>query len=368
MKRRSFLNTAATGAAATTLLHGCTTPAPEASSSNSNSQPAIRWRMATSWPEALDVLYGSAQQLCQRVSEMTNGQFVITPYSAGELVGGLEVLDAVQSGAVQCGHTAGYYYTGKNPALALATALPFGLMADQQNAWLYYGGGLEALRQIYADFGILNFPAGNTGAQMGGWFKRPVQTLSDLGGLKMRIPGMGGKIMQELGVSVQVLPGGEIFLALERGAIDAAEWVGPHDDEKLGLQKAAQYYYYPGWWEPSATLEALVSQSAWNELPTSYQTAFATATYETNLATLAQYNALNGEALARLQADGVELVAYSPEILAAAEEASFRLYDQMSQEDAAFQDIYTGWKAFRDRIYAWNRINELPFAQSAYGS
>ena len=203
---------------------------------------------------------------------------------------------------------------------------------------------------------------------MGGWFKRPVQTLSDLGGLKMRIPGMGGKIMQELGVSVQVLPGGEIFLALERGAIDAAEWVGPHDDEKLGLQKAAQYYYYPGWWEPSATLEALVNQSAWNELPTSYQTAFATATYETNLATLAQYNALNGEALARLQAEGVELVAYSPEILAAAEEASFRLYDQMALEDAAFQDIYTGWKAFRDRIYAWNRINELPFAQSAYGS
>lgn len=324
--------------------------------------------MATSWPEALDVLYGSAQHICQRVAELTDGQFQITPYAAGELVGGLEVLDAVQTGAVQCGHTASYYYTGKQQALAFGTAVPFGLMADQQNAWLYYGGGLEAMRSLYAEFGIVNFPAGNTGAQMGGWFKRPVRSLADLGGLKMRIPGLGGKIMQALGVNVQVIPGGEIYIALERGVVDAAEWVGPYDDERLGLQQTAKYYYYPGWWEPSATLDALVNQAAWDALPPSYQTAWTTATYETNLTMLAHYNALNGEALTRLQAAGVELVPYSEDILTAAQAAAQTLYAEISQEDAKFSEIYTQWREFRDRMYAWNRINELSFAQSAYGN
>ncbi|NEQ70661.1 MAG: ABC transporter substrate-binding protein, partial [Symploca sp. SIO2D2] len=249
MKRRKFLNHTALGAATTAALVGC--------SGSSNTQtasttdlPTLRWKMATSWPQSLDTIFGGAETVCQRVSDMTGGRFTIKPFAAGEIVPGTQVLDAVQAGTVECGHTASYYYIGKNPALAFATSIPFGLNAQQQNAWLYHGGGLEAIQKIYSDFGIINFPAGNTGAQMGGWFKREIKSLADLQGLKMRIPGLGGKVMDSLGVNVQVLPGNEIFLALDRGAIDAAEWVGPYDDQKLGLNKAANFYYYPGWWEP----------------------------------------------------------------------------------------------------------------------
>ena len=251
MKRRKFVGNAVIGATGTVALAGCRQTT-TSTAVQSGSQPRIRWRMATSWPTSLDTILGGAKTISQRVSEMTNGRFTITPFAAGEIVPGLQVLDAVQTGTVQCGHTASYYYIGKNPALAFGTAVPFGLDAQQQNAWLYHGGGLEAMQKLYTDFGVINFPAGNTGTQMGGWFKREVNSVADLNGLKMRIPGLGGEVMSRLGVNVQVLPGGEIYLALERGAIDAAEWVGPYDDEKLGLDQAAQFYYYPGWWEPAS--------------------------------------------------------------------------------------------------------------------
>jgi len=266
VKRRKLLQQVSVGAISATVIGACSraTTGPATQAGN---LPRIRWRMATSWPKSLDTIYGGAETLSQRVREMTDGRFVITPFAAGELVPGLQVLDAVQSGTVQCGHSASYYYIGKNPALAFGTTVPFGLTAQQQNAWLYNAGGLEAMQKLYADFNIINFPAGNTGAQMGGWFKRPINTVSDLKGLKMRIPGLGGKVMASLGVNVQVLPGGEIFLALDRGALDAAEWVGPYDDEKLGLNKAAQYYYYPGWWEPGPSFDLLVNRSEWQKLP-----------------------------------------------------------------------------------------------------
>ncbi|NET39277.1 MAG: ABC transporter substrate-binding protein, partial [Cyanothece sp. SIO1E1] len=205
MKRRWFIRSAAMGTVGVTALGACGRTETTATAQKS-SQPTVRWRMATSWPKSLDTIYGGAETVCQRVSDMTNGRFTITPYAAGEVVGGLEVLDAVQSGAVECGHSAGYYYIGKNPALAFATSVPFGLSNQQQNAWLYQAGGLEIMHKVYADFGVINFPAGNTGAQMGGWFKREIKSLADLNGLKMRIPGLGGQIMNRLGVNVQVLP------------------------------------------------------------------------------------------------------------------------------------------------------------------
>lgn len=324
--------------------------------------------MVTSWPKSLDTIFGGAETVCQRVREMTNGRFTITPFAAGEIVPGLQVLDAVQAGTIQCGHTASYYYVGKNPAFGFGTAVPFGLNAQQQNTWLYHGGGLEAMQKLYSNFGIINFPAGNTGVQMGGWFKREIKSVADLKGLKMRIPGLGGDVMARLGVDVQVLPGGEIYLALDRGAIDAAEWVGPYDDEKLGLNKAAQFYYYPGWWEPGPTLDVLVNRREWERLPKEYQEIFKTAAYEANMNMLAQYDALNGQTLEKLIAGGTKLVPYSKEIMQAAQKAAFDLYEENADKDATFKQVYEQWKAFREQMYKWNAINELSYANFTIGN
>lgn len=328
--------------------------------------PLVRWRMATSWPHSLDTIFGGAETISRRVREMSAGRFLIQPFAAGELVPGLEVLEAVQNGSVECGHTASYYYLGKNPALAFGTAVPFGLTAQQQNAWLYEGGGLEAIDQLYSDFGVRSFPAGNTGAQMGGWFKRPLEGLASLQGLKMRIPGLGGKVMAALGVNVQVLPGGEIFLALDRGAIDAAEWTGPYDDEKLGLNKAARNYYYPGWWEPGPTLTALVNLQAWRRLPTEYQAMFAAASHEANGLMLSRYDALNATVLQRLIKGGTQLKFYGEPILQAAREATDQILAE-SASDATFKRVYDQWRAFRQDVFAWNRVNEFSYARFAFG-
>jgi TRAP-type mannitol/chloroaromatic compound transport system substrate-binding protein len=364
MKRRELILGSAATIAASTGIGGCIRIR-RATSGSTNALPSVRWRMATSWPKSLDTIFGGADTLCQRVLAMTDGRFEITPFAAGEIVPALQVFDAVQGGTVECGHTAGYYYIGKHPAFGFGTSVPFGLTAQQQNAWLHQAGGLDALRKIYSDFNMLNFPAGNTGAQMGGWFKREVRSVSDLNGLKMRIPGLGGKVMAQLGVNVQVLPGGEIYLALDRGAIDAAEWVGPYDDEKLGLHKAAKYYYYPGWWEPGPTLEAQVNKTAWAKLPQEYQEIFTTAAYEANLTMLAQYDARNRLALARLVAGGTQLTTYSTEILQAAQKAAFALYEENAIQNSGFKQIYSEWKTFRKQIYDWNKINEFSLSKFA---
>ena len=364
MKRRQVLINTAIGTASATALSACSRASNNSSAQNS-AQPRIRWRMATSWPKALG-LFQSAEIVTRRVREMTGGRFTITPFAAGELVPGLQVLDAIQTGTVECGHTASYYYVGKNPALAFATTVPFGLTAQQQNAWLYHGGGLEAMQKLYADFNTINFPAGNSGAQMGGWFKREIRTVADLTGLKMRIPGFGGQVMTRLGVNVQVLPGGEIYLALDRGAIDAAEWVGPYDDEKLGLNKAAQFYYYPGWWEPGASFEALVNRTAWDRLPKEYQEIFKAAAMEANLSMLAQYDALNREALQRLVAGGTKLTPYSKELMQAAQKTAVELFEDNAGKDATFKQTYQQWSTFKEQIYRWNQVNELSFANFAF--
>ncbi|HFQ95584.1 MAG TPA: ABC transporter substrate-binding protein [Anaerolineae bacterium] len=324
--------------------------------------PELNWQMATSWPVALDTIYGGAQTFAERVTAMTGGKFKVTARAAGELAPGLEVLDVVSQGAVPLGHTASYYYVGKTNAVAFGTALPFGLLASQQNSWLYEGGGLDLMQQLYKDrFNVIQFPAGNTGAQMGGWFNKEINTPEDLKGLKMRIPGLGGKVMNKLGVTVQVLPGGEIFQALQTNAIDAAEWVGPYDDEKLGFHKVAKYYYYPGWWEPGPSLEVQVNLDEWNKLPEVYQEIIKTAAYQANMTMLARYNAKNNEALQRLLDYGIELRRYSDEILAAAEAAANELYDEYKQQDADFKAIFEQWDAFRQRIWQWNSLNEASF-------
>lgn len=361
MKRRTLLTQTSLALGTTASLAACTQKT-GGSTAQSNNLPKLRWRMVTSWPKSLETIFGEAENFCQRVAEMTGGKFTITAYAAGEIVPGLEVLEAVQNRTVECGHTASYYYIGKNAALGFACAMPFGLTAQQQNAWLYYGGGLDAIQKVYSDFNIINFPAGNTGAQMGGWFKQPITRLADLKGLKMRIPGQGGQVMAELGVNVQVLPGSEIFIALDRGTIDAAEWVGPFDDAKLGLNKAAKYYYYPGWWEPGPTLDLLISKPMWAKLPQEYQAIIMTAAREANLNMLSHYDALNAQSLQKLVSSGTQLQAYSPEILKAAQQASQALLASNASQDASFRAIYEPWQAFRKQIRAWNQINELSYA------
>ncbi len=357
MKRRSFLKKAGVAASASfsPLMFA---------NAQSADLPTLEWDMATSWPVSLDTIFGGAQVFADRLALITAGKFRITPRAAGEIAPGTEVLNVVEQGAVPCGHTASYYYVGRSPVMAFGTALPFGLNAQQQNSWLYDGGGLAALQAFYAEqFNIIQFPAGNTGVQMGGWFRREINTVADLQGLRMRIPGLGGQVMSRLGVTVQVLPGGEIFQALQTGAIDAAEWVGPYDDEKLGLNQASQFYYYPGWWEPGPTLEVQINLNEWNALPEEYQNAIQACAFEANVVMLSRYDARNNEALQRLLESGTQLRPYSEEIMRAAEEASFALYDEYAASDPAFQAIFEQWTVFRDRIRAWHDINEGSFSR-----
>ncbi|MDQ7029811.1 MAG: TRAP transporter substrate-binding protein DctP [Ardenticatenia bacterium] len=387
MKRRDFLRLAAQGTAATVVtvgLVGCRqqvatptaeTGAPETPLEEREQElteviaqdtglPEVEWQMATSWPLGLDTIFGGAQVLAERVAAMTGNKFRISPRAAGELAPGLQVLDAVIQGAVPIGHTASNYYIGKSPVMAFGTALPFGLTAQQQNAWLYEGGGLEWLQNFYAErFNVIQFPAGNTGVQMGGWFRKEIETTKDVRGLRMRISGLGGQVMGRLGAIVQVLPGGEIFQALQMGAIDAAEWVGPYDDRKLGLHRAATYYYYPGWWEPGTSLEVQINLDEWNKLPEEYQEVIRTAASQVNMTMLARYDARNGEALQQLLESGIEVRPFSDEILQAAEQASFDLFEEMATQDADFREIFDQWLAFRDRIYSWHSLNEASFSR-----
>ena len=365
MQRRQLIQ-AASLAGGAGLLSACRIRRIDGASSAE--LPSVRWRMATSWPHALDTLYGGAQTIAEQVGVMSGGRFTIEPYAAGEIVPGLQVLDAVQNGAVECGHTASYYYVGKNPALAFGTAVPFGLTPQQQNTWLYEGGGNEALDRIYSDFGVRSFPAGNTGPQMGGWFKRELDGPASLKGLKMRIHGLGGKVMAAMGVNVQVLPGGEIYLALERGAIDAAEFTGPYDDEKLGLPKAARFYYYPGWWEPGPTLTALVNQQAWAKLPKAYQEMFRSACQSANLLMLSRYDRLNAVALERLRQGNTQVEFYGDAILKEAQSATADLLADSARGDVGFNSLYSAWKDFRQVARGWNQVTELSFSRFSDGA
>ena len=326
----------------------------------------VQWRLASSFPATLDTIYGAADVLAERVAAMTGGAFVIDVYQGGELVPAGEVLQGVQAGTCQVGQTAGYYYSGLQPALAFDTCVPFGLNPRQQNAWLFEAGGLELVRKAYADFGVISFPCGNTGAQMGGWFREPIASLDELRGLRMRIPGLGGRVMDALGVNVQQIPGADIFLSLERGTIDAAEWVGPYDDEKLGLHQAASHYLYPGWWEPGPSLSFLVNRAAWDALPESYREIFTAASQEAATAMQTRYDARNPAALERLVSGGVKLLPFSDDVLAAASRATDELHADYAT-DAVYRELHDHWRAFRDASFRWFGTAEFAYARWAYG-
>jgi TRAP-type mannitol/chloroaromatic compound transport system substrate-binding protein len=356
VKRRSFLKQAGLGLAA-----GTAAAAPGIVNAQAGGLPTISWRMAASWPKSLDTLYGGAELIGKHVAAATGGKFTIKVFAAGEIVGGLQVLDAVQNGTVECGHTAPYYYFGKDPTFAFGTSIPFGLNARQQYAWMIHGGGLELMRDFFKDYNMINIPAGNTGCQMGGWFRKEIKSVADLKGLKMRIGGTAGLVLSKLGVVPQQIAGGDIYPALEKGTIDAAEWVGPYDDEKLGFYKVAKHYYYPGWWEGGPELDLLVGNKAWESLPPEYKAVLEMACAEAYNWMVAKYDALNPPALKRLLAGGVQLSAFSNEVMAACYKASTEVFDEISSKNAKFKKVYEPWKKFREEQVQWFSIAEGRF-------
>ncbi|MBI5163238.1 MAG: TRAP transporter substrate-binding protein [Magnetospirillum sp.] len=351
MQRRKFLTTGGLGLAATAV----------AAPAIAQALPEVKWRMASSFPKSLDTIYGGGDYVARRVAEMTDGKFQIRVFAAGEIVPALQVLDAVQAGTVECGHTVSYYYVGKDKTFAFEGALPFGLNTRQNLAWLYHGGGNELLREFYKAYNVINFPCGNTGAQMGGWFRKEIKSLKDLSGLKMRIAGIAGEVMARLGVVPQQLGGPDIYPALEKGTIDAAEWVGPYDDEKLGFYKVAKYYYYPGFWEGGPTISAFVNQQQWDALPKPYKAAFEAACAEATLDMIAKYDVQNIMGLKRLQAGGAILRPFPKEVLVAAQTQAFQLYAEIAASNPRFAKIYAPWLTFRDQIHSWWKVAESNF-------
>ncbi|WP_019643865.1 TRAP transporter substrate-binding protein [Novispirillum itersonii] len=357
MKRREFLKGAAVSGAGAVVAAAASFPKPAIA----QSMPELKWRLASSFPKSLDTIYGAAETMARFVNEATDGKFQIRVFAGGELVPALQVLDAVQAGTVEMGHTACYYYVGKDPTFGLATAVPFGLNGRQQNAWLYQGGGMQVLREFFAEYNSVNLPCGNTGVQMGGWFRKEVKTLADMQGLKMRIGGLAGRVVAKLGGVPQQIAGADIYPSLEKGTIDAAEWVGPYDDEKLGFNKVAPYYYYPGWWEGGPTLDALINKQQWESLPKAYQSVLTAAAAYANTDMQARYDAQNPAALKRLIGSGTQIRPYSKEIMEAAYKAAHELYDELSATNPKWKKVYDNWKPFRDDQVSWFRVAEFNY-------
>lgn len=369
-RRRDFLKKTASALGGAATLGVASTSAVGAAPvgrASSTAGPAVRWRLASSFPASADLLHGAALRVAEQVERITGGSFTIRTYAAGEIVPPLQVMDAVMQGTVHCGLSPAYFYVGKHPALAFDTAIPFGLTTRQQVSWLYHGGGLDLINAIYADFGIVSFPTIASPGQMGGWFREPVESLADLAGLRFRIPGIGGEIMSRLGVTVQVLAGAEIYPALERGAIDATEWVGPYDDEKLGLYQIAKNYYFPGWWEPGMTMGLLVNREAFDALPVDYQHILSAACASTAVDRLAKYDVEEPLALQRLVRDhGVILREYSKDILDAAWRESNAYLEEQAAEEPSFRRVYESWKSFRSAAFSYGSLNELPYQRYAF--
>jgi TRAP-type mannitol/chloroaromatic compound transport system substrate-binding protein len=351
MKRRKFL--AAMGAGAATAI---------AKPAIAQSMPELKWRMAASWPKSLDTIYGSCTTIAKYVAEATDNKFQIQTFAAGEIVPGLQVLDAVQNGTVEMGHTAMYYFIGKDPTWALFCAHPFGMNSRQQSAWFYDGDGQKLIDEFgHEKYKVHCLGAGNTGTQMGGWFRKEINTVADLKGLKFRIGGWAGKTMSKLGCVPQLIAGGDVYPALEKGTIDAAEWVGPYDDEKLGFYKVAKYYYYPGWWEGGTTLHLLINEPKWNELPKSYKALVEAAAGYANIDTQAKYDTRNPQALKRLVAGGAILRPFSQQIMEACLKASNEVNKEESAKNPSYKKVLASIDSFRNDENLWWQVAEYTF-------
>src|SRR5438094_730010 len=351
MKRRELLKVGAAGIAVSAL----------AAPAIAQSTPEVRWRLTASWPKSLDTIYGACETFAKHVSEATDHKFQVQAFAAGEIVPGLQVLDAAQNGTVEVAHTATYYFVGKDPTWTLFCAVPFGLNTRQQNAWFYDGEGMKLMNEFAKKSNVYALVGGNTGAQMGGWFRKEIKTVDDLKGLKFRIGGWAGKTLQKLGVVPQQLGGGDIYPALEKGTIDAAEWVGPYDDEKLGFNKVAPYYFYPGWWEGGTALHAFANLEKYNALPKNYQAVLDNACAHANTWMNARYDMQNPTALKRLVAGGTQLRPFTNEVLEACLKATNELWSETSAKNADFKKTVDAMQAYRSDQYLWWQVAEYTF-------
>jgi len=355
LNRRKFLKVAGVGGAAVTVAACDQQPSAPAIVS---SMPTITWRLTSSFPKSLDTIYGAGETFARTISEMTDGKFTVQVFAAGEIVGGLQAADAVSDGTVEAAHTASYYYWGKDPTFAISTCIPFGLNSRMQNAWMYEGGGIDLMNEFYQRYNIYGLPGGNTGAQMGGWYRKEINTPEDWKGLKIRIGGFGGAIMSRLGAVPQQIAGGDIYPALEKGTIDAAEWVGPYDDEKLGFYRVARHYYYPGWWEGQAMLHFFINLEKWNELPKTYQAVIRSASQTANTVMQAKYDMLNPGAIRRLVKAGAILKPFSESVLDSCFKASNDIYAEICAKNPAFKKVYDAMTAVRAEDYLWFQLSE----------
>jgi TRAP-type mannitol/chloroaromatic compound transport system substrate-binding protein len=358
MDRRGFIRKAGVAAAAVPAL---------AAPAIAQSMPEVKWRLTSSFPKSLDTIFGGAETFSKFVSEATDGKFTIQVFPGGEIAPPLEAANEVGKGNVEMCHTASYYYWGKDPTYAFGTAVPFGLNSRMQNAWMYYGGGMDLMNEFYATQNLIAFPCGNSGAQMGGWFRKEIKSVADLAGVKMRIGGFGGKVISKVGVVPQQLPGAQIYENLEKGVIDAAEWIGPYDDEKLGFYKVAPFYYYPGWWEGGAMLHTMVNTAKWAELPPIYQSIVKTACMAANVDMQAKYDARNPEALKKLVGAGAKLNPFPADVMEACFNAAKETYAEIGGKNAAFKKVHDAMMAFRADQYLWFQVSEFTFDRFMMG-
>jgi TRAP-type mannitol/chloroaromatic compound transport system substrate-binding protein len=326
-----------------------------------HAQAAIRWRLASSFPKSLDTIFGAAEVFAAKVKAMSGGKFEISVHAAGELMPAFGVVDGVQQGSVEAAHTAPYYFFGKDECFALGCAIPFGLNSRQMTAWMYDGNGLKLMREFYAKYNIVNFPGGNTGAQMGGWFRKEIKSLKDIKGMKMRIGGFGGKVLERIGGVPQNIPGGDIYPALEKGTIDAAEWVGPYDDKKLGFNKVAPFYYYPGWWEGGPQLDFFINNKAFEALSAENKAIVESAAAYAHTFMQAKYDVLNPGALRELVGMKTQLRAYPTDVMNAAFKEAMALYSELSAKNENWKKIYADFSKFRADQNLWFRFTEATF-------
>ena len=347
------------------FLVGCSSQSENIDSQSIDKNETFNWRLVTSWPKNYPGLGMAPERIADLVEEMSDGQMKITVYGAEEQVPAFGVFDAVSSGSHQMGHSGGYFWKGKVPAAQFFTSVPFGLTADEINAWVNRGGGLELWREIYAPFNIYPIPAGNTGTQMFGWFNKEINSLEDVKGLKMRIPGIGGEVLKEAGGIPVTLPGGELFTALQTGVIDATEWVGPYNDLTFGFHQAAKYYYYPGWHEPGPMLELLINIDAWNSLPNHLQVIIETATRAVNQDMLDEYLAKNNQALTELvEVHGVELRRLPDDVIEEFRTISDQILEELAQEDETIAKVYNSYKSFKQDVSEYHKISEDAFIEA----
>ena len=328
-----------------------------------HAQAAIRWRMASSFPKSLDTIYGGGEVFANAVKAMSGGKFEISVHAAGELMPAFGVVDGVQQGSIEMAHTVGYYFFGKQEVFALGAAIPFGMNTRQTNSWMMHGNGRKLMDEFYAGYNIKSLAGGNTGAQMGGWFRKEIKAVGDLKGLKFRVGGFAGKVLEKLGVVPQNLPGGELYAALEKGTIDAAEWVGPYDDQKLGFNKVAPNYYYPGWWEGGPEVSAYVNKAAWDGLSAENKAILNAASALTTLDMTAKYDQLNPTALKQLVGSKTKVLPFSKEILDASFKAAMQTYDELDAKNPAWKKIYADYRAFQKDQILWSRFCESRFDQ-----